>query len=127
MSKSQHQYYSSQDVSSFHFGGRPVCVSEFPPECQTAGRGFPGSSRLLMKVCSELKVTCRHILHSSGCFSCGKQCVFCAVSLGRPIISLQPADTDLHMDHKTRPCVLVCIVLRHVCLTRETAVLLQHI
>lgn len=74
------------------------------------GRGLSWDLKIFdkgLKVCSELKVTCRPILHSSGCFSRGKQCVLCAVSLGRPIISLLPAGSDLHMGRRTRPSLCV--------------------
>lgn len=47
-------------------------VSEVPPKCQMTGGGFPRIGRFSIKVCGELKVTCRTILHSSGCFSCGE-------------------------------------------------------
>lgn len=54
-------------------------VSESPPKCQTAG--FPGIWRFSIKVCRELKVTCRLILHSIGCFSCGETvCPLCWAS-----------------------------------------------
>ena len=49
---------------------RSRSLSEFPPKCQTAGGGFPWIWRFSIKVCGELRVTCRPILHSSGCLSC---------------------------------------------------------
>lgn len=56
-------------------------ISEFPPECQMAGRGFPGIWRFLIKVCGELKVTCHPILHSSRYFSSGEtECSLCCIS-----------------------------------------------
>lgn len=37
----------------------------------------------------------------------GEQCGLCAVPLGRPIISLLPADTDLHMGRRTSASLCV--------------------
>lgn len=104
-------------------------VSEFPSKCQTAGGGFPKIWRFLIKVCGELRVTCRTILHSSACSKYGKQCVLCAVSLGRPIISLQPAGADLHMGCRTRPslCALLWRGTRCVLDPGECCMLPQHI
>lgn len=123
---------SLRNESSFHFDVCQVLlsnspISEFPPKCQMAGGGFPGIWRFSIKVCGELRVTCCPILHSSECIRFGKQCVLCAVSLGRPIISLLPAGTDLHMGYRTRPSL--CVPLwrgAHCVLDREKGVMPQQ-
>lgn len=52
--------------------------------------------RLAAPYCIPLHVSAR-----------GEQCALCATPLGRPIISLLPADTDLHMGRRTSTSLCV--------------------